>query len=93
MKEENNECNKCGTCCKTIFIPLTLISNEMFALLKMRKGIRIFENCIALKAPCKHLTENNLCSIQDNKPRLCSEETCWTDTHCKELQELKNEGF
>lgn len=68
-------CKKCGLCCKWLLVATLPKGGELdWDYIKARDLIAVDRgNFISLyiNAPCKYLTDNNLCSIQDSKPESC----------------------
>lgn len=78
LKEaEGKVCSKCGNCCLGFHIPLATLSPDY------RRYLSLHENCeietrdgkdyLYVKNRCKHLGEDNLCNIYDERPQVCKD--------------------
>ncbi len=56
-------CKKCARCCRRL-------------ILFERLQISIYTRSLILSAECKHLTEDNLCSIYGDRHQLCIDWKC-----------------
>lgn len=70
---KNGKCSKCGNCCSAL---LPLKSSEIAALRRLikKRGIKPHEQpkvVVAVDLTCPFLTDDNLCSIYDERPFIC----------------------
>lgn len=72
-------CSKCGRCCSVLFFTFNDLylseDDKRYYEAHNIKVKRIKRNSYRLEIPqrCKYLTEDNLCSIFEDRPRLCKE--------------------
>lgn len=73
----NMKCKRCGLCCKWLLVGTLAKGGELdWDYIKARNLIAVDRGTfitLYVDAPCKHLTEDNLCSIQDSKPESCKD--------------------
>lgn len=85
------KCKKCGLCCKWIQVGTMPKHGEVdWDFIKARNVIAVDHGAIVVfyvNAPCPHLTEDNLCNIQDSKPKSC------IDFPTNEIEALPNCGW
>lgn len=73
-------CKKCGKCCTDTFsVDFTHSITEDERLLLKWKGWKVDGNTISITTRCKHLSNENMCLIYENRPQKCK------DYHCKEV--------
>lgn len=73
-----NECLKCGDCCRTLKINIPqgigLINADFLKVRGLEVGVKYVKIDPFV---CPHLTEDNLCDIQNtSKPLLCIKYKC-----------------
>lgn len=87
MDEGEATCKRTGVCCQRLYSNVMPVLAKKFLLRKMRKQYKNTKPSISRawiedgeKAkslglsyfPCRFLTEDNVCSLQDKKPEVCS---------------------
>jgi len=74
---EEKHCNKCGKCCRGFHITTALLSKDLLAYYNYHEGVEVIQKngklMLRIHARCLHLTENNLCDIYNNRPRVCKD--------------------
>lgn len=70
---KKGKCSKCGNCCSAL---LPLKSSEISRLRRLikKRGIKPHEQpkvVVAVDLTCPFLTDDNLCSIYDERPFIC----------------------
>lgn len=85
MNEKDCNCIKCGWCCTDMEInildlvhPETLLPEKGLEFYKVHGLDKILKENGKVKIvhKCQHLTEQNLCGIEDSKPAFCLEWVC-----------------
>lgn len=65
------ECKKCGECCRTIsFVVKDVHKDKDKMEYLLARGIEVEGDNVIVPHVCQHL-KDNLCSIQDTKPKIC----------------------
>ena len=87
----DGECSKCGNCCSTL---LPLKSSEIARLRRLIKarGIKPHEQpkvVVAVDLTCPFLTDDNLCSIYDDRPFICRVFKCDSKPTEEEFRMIK----
>ena len=67
------KCLQCGYCCRVIVIPNYGYDKK---LMKMKKEFKkkieyLNQTYYVISCTCKHLTKDNKCGINDEKPEIC----------------------
>lgn len=65
-------CNRCGSCCKTLAIPTKMFTKEILAFYVLR-GLEIDGDWVLFPQKCQYFEEPNICLIHCSKPRVCRE--------------------
>ena len=74
------ECKKCGTCCNRIKVICRLEKDDA-ELVHFFDGKSIDEShsdimIMNVQKRCAYLDDNNLCTVYNNRPKLCREYQC-----------------
>jgi len=67
------KCHKCGKCCQKVILPLPQMDSGERFWLNAHKGITVRGNVVIIDSVCEFLTKDNLCSIHENRPKICRE--------------------
>lgn len=70
-------CQKCGDECCTEYTIYGYTDEDFIEFLKAHYGVEVIE-AVQLKIPhrCIHLTDEGLCDIYENRPKMCREYQC-----------------
>lgn len=73
-----NSCDSCkACCCRFIDLPINILgmTNDLRTWLNIHQNIEVItdtnKHILRIYSKCVHLTENNRCSIYNNRPTIC----------------------
>lgn len=86
----NGKCSKCGSCCSTL---LPLKESEIKRLRKIIKMRHLKPHeqpkvVMAIDLTCPFLTDDNLCSIYDDRPWICKIFKCDSEPDVEEFKHI-----
>lgn len=86
----NGECSKCGSCCST-FLPLKKSEIDCLRQLIKKRHIKPHTQPLVVNAidlTCPFLTDDNKCSIYDERPFICRIFKCDTKPTAEDVAKL-----
>ena len=74
-----SSCHQCGKCCQLFIFRIGVELTEDLIDYYTTHGCELIDGNLHIPFRCPHLTEDNLCDIQETKPFICKdfdESTC-----------------